>query len=314
MASVPHRRARRNTVGHTQRKVIPGTTYLITRRCAGRRFYLRPDPVTTHIIAYCLARACRMTGVRVHAICAMSNHLHLVVTDVRGLLPQFAARLFREIAMCIKAHRGVCERVWAAGSYSAVELMTERAVVGKIVYTIANPVTAGLVRTVKEWPGLVSLPGAMHGTVALKGERPAWFDAKQSDVEDLQLCVPPCLAGRDRDDLVAAIKDEVEAREKAAAAELRKTGRRVLGADAVRATNPFDAPSTAELERQRNPTFAAMSRDAHREALRALRDWRRAYREALAAWRNGQRDAEFPAGTWWMVRFAGAKVAPPLAA
>ena len=153
----------------------------------------------------------------------------------------------------------------------------------------------------------------MYGAVTLEGERPTWFDDKRTDVERVKLCGPPCFEGRVLDGLVSAVKDELEAREKAAAAELRKTGRRVMGVDTVRATDPFDAPTTAELERARTPTFAAMSRQAHRESVRALRNWRRAYREALDAWRRGVRDTEYPVGTWWMVRFAGAKVAPPLA-
>ena len=57
-----------SVMGQHQRKVIPGTTYLITRRCSERRFYLRPDAATTCIIAYCPARAARMTGVKVHAV------------------------------------------------------------------------------------------------------------------------------------------------------------------------------------------------------------------------------------------------------
>jgi len=38
-------------------------------------------------LVYALAVSTRRFGVQVHALCAMSTHLHLVVTDVRGVLP-----------------------------------------------------------------------------------------------------------------------------------------------------------------------------------------------------------------------------------
>ena len=301
-------------MGHNPRIVVRGTTYLLTRRCVGRRFLLRPDAQTWNIFAYCLARAAQKHGILVHAICVMSNHVHLVVTDTRGELPRFAARFFRETAQCLKAHRGIRGAVWEPGDkYSAVALETERAVVDKILYTLANPVVAGLVARAKDWPGLISAPGALYGAT-LEGERPSWFRDAQSATKSLKLSMPPCFAGRDPIEIVDAVEAELTAREQQAAAARRKSGRPVMGVERVRATDPFAAPTTEERERDLNPTFAAGEREAHKRAAITLREWRNAYRSALAAWRSGKRDVEFPAGTWWMAQFAGARVAPLLAA
>jgi len=311
-AAVSSRGGRASIVAMTvARRVVPGSTYLLTRRCAGRRFLLRPDGVTNRIVAYCLARAMADTGVEVHALSVMSNHVHLVVTDLEGKLPVFAHELFRSIAMCIKDHHEVRENVWADGSYSAVRLENEEAVLDKIVYVMANPVAAGLVRTAREWPGMLSLPAELYGMEHRCERPPVWFDAKTNPDElVLRYSVPPCSAGRDVDALVAALRHELGEREKAAAADRRQTGRRVLGAEAVRDTDPFASPSTEEIERQRNPTFAAFTAEASRAAAAALRAWRYAYAEALAAWRLGARDTVFPHGTWWMRVFAGVPVAP----
>ena len=291
------------------RAIVPGATYLITRRCVLRRFYLRPGHDTNRILRYCLARAARRTGVVVHAVCWMSNHGHLVVTDVDGRLPEFCEWLFRTIAQCIKGVHGIRENVWSDGSYSAVRLETEEAIVDKIAYVIANPVTAGLVRQARQWPGVVSRPsdlyGADHG-----GERPSeWFHESQDESAQIMMSAPPCFEGR-VDVLVTAVRDMVAEREKLAAAELRRTGRRVVGAERVLEVDPFHAPSTVEVERVRNPVFAAVAAAARRAAVRALRDWRRAYADAWLQWRAGDHAAVFPHGTWWMRVFANAAVVP----
>ena len=33
------------------RRVLPGTTYLVTRRCSERRFFLRPDALVNQVYA-----------------------------------------------------------------------------------------------------------------------------------------------------------------------------------------------------------------------------------------------------------------------
>ena len=73
------------------RSILPGATYLVTRRVLRRHFLLRPDAVITNLILYALAVSAPRFGIQVHALCAMSTHLHLVVTDERGVLPSFLA-------------------------------------------------------------------------------------------------------------------------------------------------------------------------------------------------------------------------------
>jgi hypothetical protein len=56
------------------RQILPGSTYLVTRRCTQRQFLLRPSKLTNQIILYCLALAVARTGILLHAFVALSNH------------------------------------------------------------------------------------------------------------------------------------------------------------------------------------------------------------------------------------------------
>ncbi len=136
------------------RRVIPGASYLVTRRCYQRTFRLRPGAETTHILAYCLALALEKTGVVLHAACFMSNHHHLVVADPRGELPNFLRELHRLTAKAMNASQGQWENLWSAEPCSAVRLADDYDVVDKIAYVAVNPVAAGLVAKPEEWPGL----------------------------------------------------------------------------------------------------------------------------------------------------------------
>ena len=45
------------------REVLPGKTYLVTRRCTQRQFLLKPSRRTNQLVRYCLAVAASKTGV-----------------------------------------------------------------------------------------------------------------------------------------------------------------------------------------------------------------------------------------------------------
>ena len=290
------------------RQVLPGATYLVTRRCIGRRFLLRPDPSLNNAFLYCLARASERYGVVVHAVCAMSNHYHLVVTDPRGVLPDCMAWFNRQLAMCIKRLRSWNEVVWEPNkTYSAVALAGAKEVLDKIVYTILNPMSATLVPDPVHWPGILSTLSSLRAGEMNAKRPPVWF--RKSGPEEMSLSLRPPPATPDEAAYLGALEALLEARQRRLKVELSRQNRRFLGSRAVRATPARAAPRTREPEFGMNPTFSALTRSAWRAASEKLRAFRRAYRTAYEAWRRGVPGIEFPPGTWWLARFAAVSVA-----
>ena len=191
-AAAASRRVRRRSCMTAPRQILPGTTYLVTRRCADRRFMLRPSALVNAVLEYVLAAKAQEYGILLHAYCVLSNHLHLVLTDPHGRLPQFQRDLGSSVARALNAAYGKWEWFWAPGSYSAVALQTPEDVVAKMAYVLTNPVAAGLVRRGADWPGLWSAP-ARIGAGAREVKRPSHFFREEgTSVENAKLeLVPP---------------------------------------------------------------------------------------------------------------------------
>lgn len=290
------------------RQVLPNATYLVTRRCIGRRFLLRPDSRVNNIFVYCLALAVEKYGIQLHAACAMSNHYHLIVTDPRGVLPDFTAWLNRQLAMCVKRLREWDEVVWEPNvPVSAVELKGSAEVLDKVAYALLNPVSAELVRDPESWPGFLTTVTMLRGR-AFRAERPpVWFKRQAHSSATLKLTTPPCFA--DVDLYLEALEALVTKRAAQIRDRMRRQRRQCLGRRGVRRTSVLGRPSTKKERFGRNPSFSALTRRRWLAALQQLRGFRQAYRAAYDAWRAGKRDVEFPPGTWWLARRAGAAVA-----
>lgn len=279
------------------RYVVPGATYLVTRRCAERRFFLRPSKPLNDLLLYLLAVAARRFGVQVHAFCVLSNHLHLVLTDPHARLPAFQQFLDALVARAVNASLGRWEAFWAPDSYSAVRLVSPADVVDKAAYVLANPVEAGLVGAGSAWPGLWSAPSLVGGT-AMRARRPKhFFDPKGAMPEEavLQMTTPPGFesAGQFRRELEEALG----AREEAARRRWRGRGG-VLGVAGVLRQKPTTRPRPGEPRRGLNPRIAGRDRWKRIEALGRLVEFLRAYRAAWKARREGDATAVFPFGTY----------------
>ena len=284
------------------RQVLPGSTYLVTRRCTQRQFFLKPSPLINSVIAFGLAYAAKKTGVILHAACAMSNHLHMVVTDPEARLPEFMHIVHLYIAKCLNASYGRWENLWASEPPSAVRLEGDEDILDKIAYTLANPTEAELVADGESWPGFRTSPDHVVGYRAVI-QRPGVFFRPNSSVPEaleLQTSRPAIFDHQDDVQFAELVRRAVETREAAARARVAAEGRSFAGEAAVAAQQPTDSPTTFEPRRQLSPRIAAKDKWRRIEALRRIRSFFEAYREAYQRFREHVRDVVFPAGTYAM--------------
>jgi putative transposase len=293
------------------RPIRPGTTYLITRRTERRHCLLRPDSSMNAFILYAFIVSAEQYGILIHAFCAMSTHVHYVVTDPLGYLPRFLTMFHQLVARGVKIIRQWDGAVWDRSQTSVVELCTRQAIVEKIAYTLANPVEAGLVWAAEEWPGVKTSVDDI-GERALKAKRPEqYFRAENPqwllDIER-KVSLPPSIASTDAQTFRDDIRSELAKLEEAAHAEIPQ--HKVLGAERASEVSPESRITTHEAIRQLNPTFAVGrgNSEAFDIAKQALKDFRVAYRGALKKWREGDRSVVFPAGTYAMRVVHGANV------
>lgn len=281
---------------------------MITRRCTQRQFLLRPDADTVQAYLYVLGLAAQLARVDLIYAMTMSNHEHVEVADREGRRVVFYQYLHELVARAMNCRRGRFDNFWASEQTSVVRLVTVDDLVDKIVYSATNPVTAGLVARVDQWPGVNTLK-ALLDKRPIVVKRPRFFFREEMPAEvTLTFRIPPELG--DEDEILARIRRrvaEVEAREAAARAS---TGRRVLGRRAVRQQSWRDLPRTHESRFGLRPSVACRDKWGRIEALQCNEHFLEAYADARRLWLAGK-PTLFPPGTYWLRHFAFVPVAAP---
>lgn len=284
------------------RPVIAGRTYMFTRRCLERRFLLRPDATTNNAVWYCLGWAAETHGITLHAAVAMSNHIHLVATDPRGVYPDFLRDFHGLLARVVNAARGRWEYFWDANQPSAVLLEDEAAQTDKLTYVLANPV--GLVKTAVDWPGATALHSILS-CAPITASRPDHFFRDKKDGGTMPESVtikfepPPALASRPPNEYVNQVRELVAKVESNAADRRRSSTATVLGPRRILRQSWDNRPTDKEPRRKLNPTVACRDKWLRVERLKANRHFLDLYRRAFREFRAGLA-AIFPFGTWLM--------------
>ena len=296
------------------RPIHPGSTYLITRRTERRHCLLRPDSQMNRFILYAFIVSAARHGIMLHAFCAMSTHLHYVVTDPLGKLPRFLNMFHRLVALGVKIIRKWDGAVWDRSQTSVVELRTREAIVEKIAYTLANPVNARLVHRAHEWPGAITNVNDI-GHKPILAQRPTQYfrtnNPKWILNGELEVSLPPSVPVTDAEAFCKDVECALGRLEAAAQAVIPR--RKVLGPIRATKIRPEHRIASHEGIRQLDPTFAVGRGNAKKirdTVLDEVRAFRSAYREALLKWRDGDRSVEFPAGTYAMHVYHGATVRP----
>lgn len=109
---------------------------------------------------------------------------------------------------------------------------------------------------------------------------------------------------------VSVLQQAVAQKEAELRAKVYAEGRTFLGAKAVLRQSPFDRPKTHEPRRKISPRVACHNKWARIEALGRLKAFVQRYKEAWQRYRIGQRDVEFPYGTYWLRVYASVPCAP----
>ncbi|MCD6500071.1 MAG: transposase [Deltaproteobacteria bacterium] len=295
------------------RMILPGATYLVTRRTAQRQFLLRPSHVVNENFAYCLGYAANKYDVAIHAAVVMSNHWHAVVTDNRGHLPEFMATVDRLVANAINRMLDRSENVWSSRHYSCVQLLTTEDILEKILYVLLNPVSAGLVAKGALWPGFRTSPKACtNGPMSYR--RPSVYfrtGGHMPDAVPLTVTAPPGYEEFTNQDFAKMLEDEIRGEERARVALVRMKRQKFLGRQAVLRQSPWAFPYKEEERSSINPRLACRDRKKRKVAEERIRSFLIAYGDAWRAFRARDPGVEFPYGTYWMVRRAGVQCVSP---
>jgi len=293
------------------RQVLPGRTYLLSRRCSQRQFLLRPSRAMNALFLYCLAYAAEKFGILVHVYTVMSNHYHLVVTDPDGVIPDFMHCLNLLVARAGNSLLGRFEGFWGSGTYSCVALEDDAAIIDKIVYTLTNPVAAGLVAYGHAWPGLRTRTSQI-GVATVEAKRPGVFfrDGMPASVK-LKLTLPPLSGGQTPDEIRTLIRELVAERETRLRQEKARKKEPFLGRAAVQQQSPFESPRGFAPRFRLKPRVAVKDRWRRMEVLQRLKGFLEAYQDARERYRAGERQVVFPYGTWLMRVQQGVVCAAP---
>lgn len=281
---------------------------MVTRRCPQRQFLLRPDRETNNAFVYCLAVAAQRYEIDVLGFIQMSNHLHDAIFDRHGNAPAFYEHFHKLLAKCLNVLRGRWENFFASEQACVVRLESRADVIDKLVYIATNPVKAGLVEHVDEWPGASGYRAMLTGE-PLRATRPKYFFAEDGTMPSevtLYLTIPAELG--DRDELLGEVRSRVAAVEHEERRKRAETGRPVMGRYAVLRQSWRESPVSRVPRRNLRPRIAARSLWARLEAIQRNDEFMVVHRRARLALLAGT-PIPFPPGTYWWRRFAGVAVA-----
>jgi len=296
-------------------------SYLITRNTSQRCYFLRPSKELKEAILYCIADAQAQHPVQIHAFCAMSNHLHIVLTDPDGTAPLFVQAMNQNIARFVNCSLGRFGAMWEGGARPNYCVLPEsgdvldveirqadfsrslRGKLHKVLYTLTNPVKAGLVSQHHLWPGAISsVVQIAKGRITTT--RPKKFFAKTDDpallTRDLILTPVPGSEVMGSQDYGRYLAQRVADVEAAITADRETKGLRWLGRKECLKINPFDAPQTKWVPFTRTPKVSSKHEEARNAWLLRLKRFLVPYDGAKKAFRAGDRDTPFPLGTFAM--------------
>ncbi len=275
---------------------------MVTRKCDGDQFLIRPTPLVNQILLYLLILKSQEHGILIHGFCFLSNHFHIVFTDVRGTMPEFMREFLTESskAVQIAIHRD--GGIWSKRRYDEVALLDIDAAERKLVYTTLNPTRDGLTRP-GDWPGVTS--ANLQFGDSLRAERPdVYFSPKRPQAVEMELVPLTTAFGGCEEESWQRIQDLRSDEE----AELSQRRKRPLAGPAAVLQASIERRGNRHFKKL-NPRFATRNPTLMQWAKESARQFEIDHDRALNEFLSGNLDVLFPEGTYGYRVLLGVRVA-----
>jgi hypothetical protein len=225
----------------------------------------------------------------------LGNHLHLLCKAPNGNLDEFMENVLREIARRMNQRLKRRGAFWAR-RYDDQIIQSLSDLEEAFLYVITNPVHHGLIRDIRQWPGLHCFDALFADSPQ---EYPFFFRSRRdtagepvSTVHKLTLTHLPQFETLDPEKRRQTLQALVDARQNQIRQERHSQGKGFLTADIIRRQQPGRIP--ADVSYSPRPICYTKCPDTRREYKANRRAFRGQYAEASERFRSGAYDVEFP--------------------
>lgn len=299
-------------MGRDIRYIAPHSLQHVVDVVAQNRYLLSPSAQVNDRYLGVLGKAQEKYEMVICAVVVLSNHAHLLVRPRDGAhLAAFMCFLKTNLAKEIGGRLRSWKGHFFDRRYHSTTISDEESAQARVFrYVLSNGPKEFLVDTVRQWPGVHCAASLIDGT-SLRGrwyDRSAEYDARmlcgetEVDPDDfaseqvVELSPLPCWEHLPEETWRRAVEEMVDAIDQEAASQRKATGKTSLGVSKVLAQDPYHRP--AQVSKSPKPRFHVDSASVLETMLHLWSEVVRAFHKAAEALRAGDRDVEFPEGTF----------------
>ena len=282
---------------HTENQVA-----VMSRRTHDREYLLRPDVVMNEIFRYEIARSASRHGLRIHAFVAMSNHVHVLATDVHATRSGFMRDTMAGVARARNRDLDRSGYFWDSRGYHDMVVLDQEALVKQLLYIWLNPVRTGECDHPEEWPGMMILP--RDWGKPMRVAKPNGYGRRSEKYVEFTPTPPP---GYEQMSLEEVQEHFEGLLEEALQEVLQERERGKVGAEGVLRVLGLPTstrPSTPCPRVRKAPRFVATLPALLLAAERQYASFVRVYERVRLRWKGKKTGVVFPCGTLWLKQHA----------
>jgi REP element-mobilizing transposase RayT len=293
--------------------------FLITTRTAASRLWLINNKKLEYSILASLARYQHIHSAVIYAFILMGNHYHLLASFPKRNRALFMRDFNSAVARLVGRHVSAHGRrsVWAR-RYSYQVLLRNEDIFHWFYYVALNPVSSGIVKSIRRYPSYNSFSDAAAG----RSNSYRWIDWSKylmkrrhepgakpetfSKEYPLILSRLPGYESLSPEAYRYAMHKELNARENSLLQERRRKHSGFLGEKKLKGQASGSSPRTTKTSARYSfrPLVLTLCAKTKKRFLELYFSICKAFKEASAAFRSGDSTALFPAGTYPPPRLA----------